>query len=124
MSRITAPASKLSRALSSSATSASARTANPLLDSSAHGTGAILMPKYAELLRNRRGSEHSDVSPYILSSTQFSIPRLVALFLFLCCMANVPSHPEEKHDFGNCDSPVQSWASYYMMANPHSHPDA
>ncbi|PNY29934.1 Uncharacterized protein TCAP_00151 [Tolypocladium capitatum] len=60
MSRMTAPVSKLSRALSSSNTVA--RAASPLLDSSAHNAGAALMPKYAELLHNRRSSEHSDAS--------------------------------------------------------------
>ncbi|KAM4057799.1 hypothetical protein HRG_009418 [Hirsutella rhossiliensis] len=52
MSRITAPASKLSRAIGSSA-------AASLRDSSARATGAILMPKYAELLRS---SDHHDSS--------------------------------------------------------------
>jgi hypothetical protein len=47
-----------------------------LLDSSAHNAGAILMPKYAELLRNR-SSEHSDVSfhPFILNKTNYSRNR-------------------------------------------------
>ncbi|KAL6864013.1 hypothetical protein J3F83DRAFT_716301 [Trichoderma novae-zelandiae] len=55
MSRITAPVAKLSRALSSSA---AARAANPLLDAAAYSNsaGAVLMPKYAELLRNRRST--------------------------------------------------------------------
>ncbi|POR37247.1 Uncharacterized protein TPAR_02559 [Tolypocladium paradoxum] len=63
MSRVTAPVSRLSRALSSSSNPV-ARAASPLLDSSAHSAsaGAVLMPKYAELLRNRRSSEHSDSS--------------------------------------------------------------
>ncbi|KHN96590.1 uncharacterized protein MAM_05533 [Metarhizium album ARSEF 1941] len=50
MSRVTAPMSKISRALSA---------ASPRLDGSAHSAGAVLMPKYAELLRNRP-SELSD----------------------------------------------------------------
>ncbi|KND86364.1 hypothetical protein TOPH_09029 [Tolypocladium ophioglossoides CBS 100239] len=61
MSRITAPVSKLSRALSSSSNPV-ARAVSPLHDSSAHNAGAVLMPKYAELLRSRRSSEHSDAS--------------------------------------------------------------
>lgn len=60
MSRVTAPMSKISRALSASSSSIAARSASPLLDSSAHSAGAVLMPKYAELLRNR-SSEPSDV---------------------------------------------------------------
>ncbi|KAJ6440255.1 alpha/beta fold family hydrolase [Purpureocillium lavendulum] len=56
MSRVTAPVSKLARAIGASA--------GPLRDTSAsaHGAGAALMPKYAELLRTRRSSEHSDSS--------------------------------------------------------------
>ncbi|OAA42277.1 hypothetical protein NOR_05126 [Metarhizium rileyi] len=61
MSRVTAPMSKISRALSASSSAVAARTASPLLDSSAHSAGAALMPKYAELLRNRN-VEHSDSS--------------------------------------------------------------
>lgn len=51
MSRVTAPAVKLTHALSSTTT---ARAAKPLLDASAYNAGAVLMPKYAELLRGRR----------------------------------------------------------------------
>lgn len=51
MSRVTAPAVKLTRALSSTT---AARAAKPLLDASAYNAGAVLMPKYAELLRGRR----------------------------------------------------------------------
>ncbi|RFU72094.1 hypothetical protein TARUN_10169 [Trichoderma arundinaceum] len=57
MSRVTAPVAKLARSLSSTA---AARGANPLLDASAYNAGAVLMPKYAELLRNRRSSELSE----------------------------------------------------------------
>lgn len=53
MSRITAPVAKLTRALSSTT---AVRAPNPLLDTSAHNAGAVLMPKYAELLRNRRST--------------------------------------------------------------------
>lgn len=56
MSRITAPVSKqLTRALNSAAT---ARPVGPLLD---HNAGAVLMPKYADLLHNRSINEHTDV---------------------------------------------------------------
>ena len=56
MSRITAPVSKLTRSLNTASTRSS-----PLLDSQ-RNAGAVLMPKYAELLRNRnRSAEHSDV---------------------------------------------------------------
>ncbi|KAK2593878.1 hypothetical protein QQS21_008398 [Conoideocrella luteorostrata] len=61
MSRVTAPLSKIARALSSSPSGVAARSA-PILDSSGHSAGAALMPKYAELLRNRRSSEHPDSS--------------------------------------------------------------
>ncbi|KAL7926133.1 hypothetical protein ACQKWADRAFT_174996 [Trichoderma austrokoningii] len=53
MSRVTAPAVKLTRALSSTT---AARAAKPLLDTSASNAGAVLMPKYAELLRGRRSA--------------------------------------------------------------------
>ncbi|KFA61383.1 hypothetical protein S40285_03615 [Stachybotrys chlorohalonatus IBT 40285] len=48
MSRVTAPVAKLSRALNAAPAT--------------HNAGAVIMPKYAELLRNRRGSEHTDSS--------------------------------------------------------------
>ncbi len=63
MSRVTAPVSKLARAIGAST--------GPLLDASAsaHGAGAALMPKYAELLRTRRSGEHTDVRfPFPLPS--------------------------------------------------------
>lgn len=70
MSRVTAPVAKLSRALSSSA----ARAANPLLDASTYNAGAVLMPKYAELLRNRRSTiELSEVSHCHTQSLFFSL---------------------------------------------------
>lgn len=59
MSRVTAPSRQISRALNSAAGGA-ARTGNHILD---HNAGAVLMPKYAELLRNRRSD--SDVSALI-----------------------------------------------------------
>lgn len=58
MSRVTAPVSKLSRTISSAPVS---RSVNTLRDTSSHNAGAVLMPKYAELLRNR-SSEHADSS--------------------------------------------------------------
>ncbi|PTB68586.1 hypothetical protein BBK36DRAFT_1112822 [Trichoderma citrinoviride] len=82
MSRITAPVIKLSRALSSSS-AAAARAANPLLVDSAAtynaSAGAVLMPKYAELLRNRRTTttttiEHSE-STRSLSTTHRPTPQ-------------------------------------------------
>jgi len=54
MSRVTAPSKHLARQIQSSA-----RPAAGLLD---HNAGATLMPKYAELLANRRGNEHTDSS--------------------------------------------------------------
>ncbi|TFB07679.1 hypothetical protein CCMA1212_001115 [Trichoderma ghanense] len=78
MSRITAPVAKLSRALSSSA--AAPRAANPLLvDAAAYNAGAVLMPKYAELLRNRRTTttttiEHSE-STRSLTTTHRPTPQ-------------------------------------------------
>ncbi|OTA07698.1 hypothetical protein A9Z42_0086010 [Trichoderma parareesei] len=77
MSRITAPVAKLSRALSSSA--AAPRAANPLLvDAATYNAGAVLMPKYAELLRNRRTTttaiEHSE-STRSLTTTHRPTPQ-------------------------------------------------
>lgn len=67
MSRITAPASKLTRAMGSASTAS-------LRDSSAHTCGAILMPKYAELLRtSRSSSDHHEVS--LLMQAPSSKPR-------------------------------------------------
>jgi hypothetical protein len=54
MSRITPPVSKLARSINS----ASTRQFDVR-----HNAGAILMPKYAELLRNRKSAEPADVSP-------------------------------------------------------------
>lgn len=55
MSRVTAPVAKLSRAISTTAAPAAAVARNhaSLLDSTTHNGGAALMPKYAELLRDR-----------------------------------------------------------------------
>ncbi|GAB0132977.1 hypothetical protein EsDP_00001397 [Epichloe bromicola] len=57
MSRVTAPMSKMARSLSSSPSGV------VVVARSAHGAGASLMPKYAELLHNRRSHEHSDSNP-------------------------------------------------------------
>lgn len=55
MSRVAAPVAKLSRAISTTAAPAAAVARNhaSLLDSTTHNGGAALMPKYAELLRDR-----------------------------------------------------------------------
>lgn len=66
MSRVTAPAVKLTRALSSTT---AARAAKPLLDASAYNAGAVLMPKYAELLRGRRNP--IEMSEVCFNSTPF-----------------------------------------------------
>jgi hypothetical protein len=82
MSRITAPVSKLTRAITSTPAS---RPSSTLIDSTAHvhNAGAVLMPKYAELLRTPRSSgsngEHSDVSPFhhhrrLQTNPSFPIP--------------------------------------------------
>lgn len=71
MSRVTAPVAKLSRALSSSA----ARAANPLLDASTYNAGAVLMPKYAELLRNRRSTIELSESSRTLTTTHRPTPQ-------------------------------------------------
>jgi hypothetical protein len=60
MSRVTAPAAKLSRTLSAGAPT--------------HNAGAVLMPKYAELLRSSRGNEHQDSSRG-LSTTHRPTPQ-------------------------------------------------
>jgi hypothetical protein len=59
MSRILAPASKLSRAISSAPTS---HSPSAIRDSPARVAGSVLSPKYADLLRNRssRATEHTD----------------------------------------------------------------
>jgi hypothetical protein len=60
MSRVTAPAAKLSRTLSAGAPTQNA--------------GAVLMPKYAELLRSSRNNEHHDSSRG-LSTTHRPTPQ-------------------------------------------------
>ncbi|GJC79867.1 hypothetical protein ColLi_02705 [Colletotrichum liriopes] len=56
MSRITAPVSKLTRSINSAAT---ASRSSGLLESHYNvNQGAVLMPKYAELLKNRSPREH------------------------------------------------------------------
>ncbi|KAF4591670.1 hypothetical protein GQ602_001969 [Ophiocordyceps camponoti-floridani] len=55
MSRVTAPVINLSRAISTSSSSGAA--SRPLRDASS--SGAALMPKYAELLRNRQAPDAS-----------------------------------------------------------------
>lgn len=59
MSRITAPVSKLARSINSAAT---ASRSSGLLESHYNvNHGAILMPKYAELLKNRSTRGEHDV---------------------------------------------------------------
>ena len=72
MSRVTAPMSKIARALSSSPSSTTA--ARSARDGSAHSAGAALMPKYAELLRNRRSNEHSDASVPLWTASPCPLP--------------------------------------------------
>lgn len=56
MSRITAPVAKLTRSINSAAT---ASRSSGLLESHYNvNHGAVLMPKYAELLQNRSNREH------------------------------------------------------------------
>lgn len=54
MSRVT----QLSRTVSTAAS----RASSPLLDSTAHGAGASIMPKYADLLARRNNENQHDVS--------------------------------------------------------------
>ncbi|GFP56945.1 hypothetical protein ACSS6W_004515 [Trichoderma asperelloides] len=72
MSRVTAPVVKLTRALSSTT---AARAANPLLDASAYNAGAVLMPKYAELLRGRRNTIEMSESSRTLTTTHRPTPQ-------------------------------------------------
>lgn len=72
MSRVTAPAVKLTRALSSTT---AARAAKPLLDASAYNAGAVLMPKYAELLRGRRTPIEMSESSRSLTTTHRPTPQ-------------------------------------------------
>ncbi|KJZ76895.1 hypothetical protein HIM_03772 [Hirsutella minnesotensis 3608] len=58
MSRITAPVTKIARAMGT--TTGPVVAARPLRDMTAHNAGAVLMPKYADLLRSARSSEHHD----------------------------------------------------------------
>ncbi|KAG6034062.1 hypothetical protein E4U19_006020 [Claviceps sp. Clav32 group G5] len=76
MSRITAPIAKLVRTPASSPVGMATRApaAATLLDSSSHSAGASLMPKYAELLHNRRSHEHSD-TPRSLTTTHRPTPQ-------------------------------------------------
>ncbi|KAL6829099.1 hypothetical protein J3E69DRAFT_228605 [Trichoderma sp. SZMC 28015] len=99
MSRVTAPVAKLSRALSSSA----ARAANPLLDASTYNAGAVLMPKYAELLRNRR------------STIELSESRTLT----------TTHRPTPQPSIANRAKPLmQTFSSSASSATPSSHLDA
>lgn len=70
MSRITAPVSRLARSINSAAT---ATRSSGLLESHYNvNHGAVLMPKYAELLKNRTAREHD---------VRFSLPHNVTLTL-------------------------------------------
>ncbi|TQV91246.1 hypothetical protein V2A60_009429 [Cordyceps javanica] len=64
MSRVTAPVAKLSRAISSTAAPAavSRTSGGSLLDSTAHHGGAPLMPKYADLLRDREHNKSRGIT--------------------------------------------------------------
>ncbi|OAA80369.1 hypothetical protein LEL_03855 [Akanthomyces lecanii RCEF 1005] len=63
MSRVTAPVAKLSRAISSTAAPAAvSRSSGSLLDSTAHHGGAPLMPKYADLLRDREHNKSRGIT--------------------------------------------------------------
>ncbi|KXH43026.1 hypothetical protein CSIM01_01780 [Colletotrichum simmondsii] len=60
MSRITAPVAKLTRSINSAAT---ASRSSGLLESHYNvNHGAVLMPKYAELLQNRSIREHDSLT--------------------------------------------------------------
>ncbi|KAJ3938320.1 uncharacterized protein N0V96_011565 [Colletotrichum fioriniae] len=62
MSRITAPVAKLTRSINSAAT---ASRSSGLLESHYNvNHGAVLMPKYAELLQNRSNREHDVFRPH------------------------------------------------------------
>ncbi|KAL5092706.1 hypothetical protein Trisim1_000444 [Trichoderma cf. simile WF8] len=99
MSRVTAPVAKLSRALSSSA----ARAANPLLDAATYNAGAVLMPKYAELLRNRR------------STIELSESRTLT----------TTHRPTPQPSIANRAKPLmQTFSSSASSATPSSHLDA
>ncbi|KAK1955827.1 hypothetical protein LY78DRAFT_663999 [Colletotrichum sublineola] len=71
MSRITAPVAKLTRSLNSAAT---ASRSSGLLESHYNANqGAVLMPKYAELLKNRSPREHD--SARTLTTTHRPTPQ-------------------------------------------------
>ncbi|OHE97518.1 hypothetical protein CORC01_07133 [Colletotrichum orchidophilum] len=71
MSRITAPVAKLTRSINSAAT---ANRSSGLLESHYNvNHGAVLMPKYAELLQNRSPREHD--SARTLSTTHRPTPQ-------------------------------------------------
>ncbi|EFQ31441.1 hypothetical protein CGRA01v4_11017 [Colletotrichum graminicola] len=71
MSRITAPVAKLTRSLNSAAT---ASRSSGLLESHYNvNKGAVLMPKYAELLKNRSPREHD--SARTLTTTHRPTPQ-------------------------------------------------
>ncbi|GKT44777.1 uncharacterized protein ColSpa_04958 [Colletotrichum spaethianum] len=71
MSRITAPVAKLTRSINSAAT---ASRSSGLLESHYNvNQGAVLMPKYAELLKNRSPREHD--SARTLTTTHRPTPQ-------------------------------------------------
>jgi len=58
MSRVATPSKQFARSINTAASAAARATGSPL----EHNAGATLMPKYADLLRNRRSAEHTDSS--------------------------------------------------------------
>ncbi|EQK98608.1 hypothetical protein OCS_05682 [Ophiocordyceps sinensis CO18] len=117
MSRITAPASKLTRAMGSASTAS-------LRDSSAHTCGAILMPKYAELLRTSRSSSDHHESSRGLTTAHRPTPqpslanRPKPLMQTFCSTAS----PASAASSANLDAAVlPSMADLYGSSGPDSH---
>ncbi|ODA80666.1 hypothetical protein RJ55_03625 [Drechmeria coniospora] len=91
MSRVTAPVSKLIRLVGSSATRTS------------HGAGAALMPKYADLLRNR---EHSEFRKLTTTHRPTPQPSLANRTKPLMQTFHTTSHVTMSSTAGHIDSAV------------------
>ncbi|KAI9167793.1 hypothetical protein HJFPF1_03930 [Paramyrothecium foliicola] len=117
MSRVTAPASKLTRTLNAGAVPT-------------HNAGAVLMPKYAELLRSRRSSEHHDVSLSLPKSPKHhftcGILLLTILFFFYQSARGLTTthRPTPQPSIAHRAKPLmQTFHSTAASAAPVSHLD-
>lgn len=126
MSRVTAPVAKLSRAISSTAAPAVSRSGSSLLDSTAHHGGAPLMPKYAELLRDREQNKVR-LSPFAPLGESFPCKDQQQLTLLVKSRGITTTHrPTPQPSIANRPRPLMQTfhSSAPQTAVPPMHLDA